>query len=375
MPTARWTADDAMAWARERPWPRGLNFLPSTAVNYLEMWHPETFDPATIARELGWAADLGLNAVRVDLPHLVWEHDRSGLLDRVDRFLAVAADAGLSTVPCLLDDCEFGGAPATYARQPDPVPGVHNSRAVASPGRDRVMDRTTWPSVERYVRDLVGSFGDDDRVLMWDLYNEPGNRMVFDASGFSEHDAELPAHSLALMERCFDTARDSGPSQPLTVGAWSAFAADEAPPFDTPVDRRALELSDVVTFHAYTDRRHMADLLDRLAPLGRPIACTEWMARAVESRIQDQLPLFSSRGVGCFQWGLVRGRSQTHVPWPEPVARAAGATGPTSVWFHDLLHEDGTPYDQAEVDSVRSVVAQHTRPWTVPDEPEERAHA
>jgi hypothetical protein len=342
----RWTEPHANAWWKDRDWVCGFNYLPSSAVNFLEMWMDATFDRATISRELGWAAELGFNAVRVNPHFLVWQHDRDGLIERMDWFLAAASGLGIDTVFVPFDDCEFGGEPAQYGRQPEPLPGVHNSRAVASPGRARVMDPANWPAFEAYTRDLVRSFRDDPRVLFWDLYNEPGNRMIFTEKGFAEYDAALADHSLALMRDCFGWARAEDPVQPLTVGAWrTAPVGSDAPSFDNEIDQTALELSDIVTFHGYCSRDQAKRLIDQLAPLGRPILTTEWMARAVDSRIADQLELYHSRKVGCFNWGLVKGRTQTHLPWPAALVEQHGRTSSDKLWFHDIFWPDGTPYD------------------------------
>ncbi len=360
-PGDRWSAARAQAWAAGRRWICGFNFLPASAVNFLEMWHADTFDAAGIGRELGWASDIGFNALRVNLHYLVWKHDRDGLLARLDRLMDIAAGAGIDTVPCLFDDCGFGGFEPEYGPQPDPVPGVHNSRAVASPGRARVMDPALRPDLERYLRDVVRSFRDDPRVLFWDLYNEPGNRMIFSADGFHAYDADLEPHSLSLMRDAFAWARDEAPPQPLTVAAWTTPLPGSAePPYGTRIDRTALDLSDIVSFHAYWDRAQVARFIDRLADRGRPLVCTEWMARAVDSRIADQLTMFRDRGVGCFQWGFVKGRTQTHLPWPRDLVRAHGGRVDGDTWFHDVLHGDGRPYDPEEIATVRALTGTAT---------------
>ncbi|MBI1415964.1 MAG: 1,4-beta-xylanase [Limimaricola sp.] len=354
----RWTPARARAWAAERPWVCGFNYLPSTAVNFLEMWQAETFDRATILRELGWAAEIGFNALRVNLHTLVWQHDRDGLAERFNWLLDAAARAGLQTVPCLFDDCGFGGDEPAFGPQPEPIPGVHNSRAVASPGRAALSDPDLWPVFEGYVRDIVGRFAADPRILFWDIYNEPGNRMIFHRDGAREHEPDFTPHSLALMRAAFDWAREARPIQPLTVAAWTTPAPGvAAAPYQTEVDREALALSDIVTFHAYWDSAHVAGFIDHLAALERPMFCTEWMARPVGSRIADQLTLFKARGVGAFQWGLVAGRTQTTLPWPAKLVAQHGGAADRSVWFHDLLHADGTPYDPAETALIRRLTS------------------
>ena len=353
----QWSKERATAWADERPWHCGFNFLPSTAVNFLEMWHPDTFDAETIERELGWAADIGLNTVRTNIHFLVWQNDRDRLLERIDEFLGIARRRGMTTVLCLLDDCGFGDIEPVYGPQPDPLHGIHNSRAVASPGRSEVMDRTVWPELQRYVGDVISAFGKDERVLLWDLYNEPGNGLIF-APSFGDVGEELEPHSRELMHRCFEWARAVEPVQPLSVGAWrhSLQRSAEAS-FETAIDQDALHLSDVLNFHAYLPSDRVQRILQSLLPRGRPVFCTEWMARAVASRITDQLELMRRHGVGCYHWGLVRGRTQTHLPWPAELLALIGHRHDGRTWFHDLLEPDGTPHDTNEIEMLRAARA------------------
>lgn len=361
----RWTSARANAWGAARPWVCGFNFLPSSAVNFLEMWHTDTFDRATIERELGWAAEIGFNALRVNLHFLIWQNDRDGLLARLDRFLDIAARLGLDTVPCFFDDCGFGGAEPVYGPQPDPLPGVHNSRAVASPGRLAVMNPSLWPQFEQYVRDLTRQFRADPRILFWDLYNEPGNRMIFAPEGARAHQPDITAQSLALMTDAFAWARAEDPVHPLTVGAWTTPPpGSDDPPYQTTVDQTALALSDIITFHAYGRHPQVVGIIDHLAAQGRPMLCTEWMARPVGSLIGDQLTLFRDRNVGCFQWGMVKGRTQTWLSWPEELVRAHGGTDNGDQWFHDLLEGDGTPFDTTETETVHALTRKPDRDRT-----------
>lgn len=358
----RWTAEQARAWASERQWHCGFNFLPSTAVNFLEMWREETFDPATIERELGWASQIGFNALRTNLHYLDWRHDRDGLIDRVDRFLEIAARRGIDTMLCLFDDCEFSGEPPAWGPQPDPRPNVHNSRAIGSPGRHLVADRAEWPRLQAYVQGVIGRFSRDPRVLIWDLYNEPGNRAIFaDGANQRVHCESLEPASHALMRASFAWAREVAPDQPLTVAPWRVGPiGGEA--FGHPIDREALELSDVVSFHAYCSLPHLQFLVQELEQLGRPIFCTEYMARTVHSRIADQLPLLQDRNIGAFQWGLVKGRTQTHLPWPGIPIDSGAPAGPEEEWFHDILTEEGHPYCPVEVETIRTLVGQAAAP-------------
>lgn len=352
----RWTENEAKDWWQAKPWVCGFNYLPSSAVNFIEMWHGDTFDMPTIERELGWASEVGFNAIRVNLPFLGWQHDRDGLLDRLDRLMGAASRHGIDTVPCLFDDCGFGGEEPVWGPQPDPLPGIHNSRAVASPGRSAVLDKALRPSLEAYVHDIISAYRADPRVLFWDLYNEPGNRMDFDKTEYSQFNAELERHALSLMEASFAVARELAPEAPLSVAAWTTPLPDsDAHPYQTEIDRSALLHSDIITFHAYWNRERVEQFIDYLEVLDRPVICTEWMARQIDSCISDQLALFHDRNVGCFQWGLVKGRTQTWLPWPDDLVLAHGGQIDRSIWFHDLLDEDGQPYDANEIHTIQSL--------------------
>ncbi len=322
----RWSADRTNEWYAMQPWLVGCNFLPGTAVNDVEMWQGETFDETTITRELGWAHDLGFNSVRVFLNYIVWETDAAGLKQRFGRFLAIADRQGIRVLPILFDDCFKPEARA--GRQEEPVPGVHNSQWVQSPGAKRRTDRTTWPKLERYVRDMVGTFAGDQRVLAWEVYNEP-------------------SQSLPLVEAAFRWARRAMPSQPVTATVFGS--AD--------MQHRVLELSDVISFHQYGPLPALKAEVARLHEQRRPLLCTEWMARKAGSRFETHLPYFKEQKIGCWNWGFVAGRTQTFFPW----GSKSGSPEP-ALWFHDILRRDGTPYQEHEAAVIRYLTGRSNTP-------------
>jgi hypothetical protein len=328
-PVGRWPAAKAWSWYNARPWIVGCNFVPSTAVNDVEMWQKESFDPRTIDRELRWAQSAGFNSVRVFLNFVVWKEDGAGLKQRFERFLTLAHSHGICVMPVLLDDCNFAGREAAGGRQPQPVPGVHNSQWVSSPPLKMVADRTAWPQIEKYVTDLVRTYAADKRLVAWDLYNEPGN------SG-------MGARSQPLMEAVFAWARQARPRQPLTTGAWANFR--------DPMQKRMMELSDIVSFHGYDSRPGIEAKLKLCGEPGRPIICTEWLLRQGGNTFQALLPLFHQDKIGCYNWGLVAGRTQTYYHW----GSKPGTLRP-AVWQHDLLRADGTPYDVSEIELLRKL--------------------
>jgi hypothetical protein len=342
---APWPAERARAWDAERGWRVGCNFTPSSAASPLETWRAETFDPATIEREFGWAADLGFTSLRVFLHDLLWQHDREGFLARLDRFLGAAWERGLGTLLVIFDGV-WDPRPH-WGPQREPRPGVHNSRWVQSPGAAILADPARQDALAPYVRGLIERFRDDRRIDGWDLFNEPDNPNL----AYTDH--EIPdkdARSLELLRKAFAWAREAAPSQPLTAGVWRGHWDD--PDALSDMDRFCLEHSDVVTFHHYGDLEALQHRVDALRRYQRPVWCTEWLARTLGSTFDPHLGWMKRAGVGAFCWGLVAGRTQTQLPWDSWVKPYDAEPEP---WFHEILRPDGSPYDPAEVAYVRAV--------------------
>jgi len=320
----------------------GCNFVPSTAGNQLEMWQEATFDPNTIDRELEWAAALGFNTARVFLHDLLWSADGEAFLDRVDHVLSIAGRHDITLMPVLFDGV-WHPEPRLGA-QPDPRPGVHNSIWVQGPGRAVLADPTRWPELRPYLAALLTRFGSDDRVVAWDLFNEPDQRNVI-----SWPRKEMPHKTSAadgLLNTVFDWAQVVDPVQPLTAGVFTGVsgAVERA----SRINRTMLGRSDIISFHSYAPRRRLERTIDHLRRYDRPLVCTEWLARSAGSSV-DLLEVFGERHVGAYCWGLVDGRSQAKFPWTSWI-RPTKSGGP---WFHDLLHPDGSPYDDDEVEVIR----------------------
>ncbi|PWK92426.1 1,4-beta-xylanase [Fulvimonas soli] len=344
---ARWTPAEARAWYARQAWPLGSNYVPANAVNELEMWQADTFDPARIDRELGWAQRLGMNTMRVFLHDLLWQQDAAGFKKRIDQFLAIASRHGIKPILVLFDSC-WDPEPRLGPQHP-PIPGVHNSGWVQSPGV-ALADPGQYPRLERYVKDVVGSFAKDPRILAWDVWNEPDN------PGGGDYDAREPKDKTALVAKLlpqvFAWARSASPTQPLTSGLW--HDADWSDPARlNAVERTQVEQSDVISFHNYGWPEEFAARVEQLRGYGRPLICTEYMARGAGSTIDGVLPLAKKLDVGMVNWGFVEGRTQTTLPWDS--WQRPYTLQPPTLWFHDLLHADGTPYRQREADILRAL--------------------
>jgi hypothetical protein len=342
----RWSAERAMAWERETGWLVGSNYAPQTAINQLDMWQAESWDPRTIDRELGWAQGLGMNTMRVFLHDLAYKQDPQGFLNRVDEFLAIA-DRHKIRPMLVLFDAVWDPFPR-LGPQRQPVPGLHNSGWLQSPGVEILRDSMRHRELEPYVKGVVGRFANDRRIVAWDLFNEPDNRNGGSYGAFEPvNKGEM---ALALLRRTFRWAREMNPTQPLTAAPWKGDYVD--PSQTLPITTFMLENSDVITFHSYDDLPNLQRQVAALQRLGRPVVCTEYMARPRGSTFESILPYFKQQAVDAYNWGFVSGESQTIYPW-DSWQRAYPSEPP--VWFHDIFRPDGTPYRQEEVQLIRSL--------------------
>lgn len=342
----RWSAEKANSWYAGQAWPVGANYAPRTAINQLEMWQADTFDPDTIDQELGWAESIGMNTMRVFLHDLLWKQDAQGFLDRMDRYLSISDRHGIKTLFVFFDSV---WDPHPYAgKQRPPRPFIHNSGWVQSPGREILGNPKKLDELKPYVQGVLRRFKDDPRVFGWDLFNEPDNPNA-DAYG----GIDLPdkgAAALVLLRKVFAWAREVAPSQPLTSGIWGDRQGWKNNP---SYFQFMLANSDIVSFHNYAKPDDMElEIKELKAAFSRPIICTEYMARGNGSTFDPVLGIMKKDKVGALNWGLVDGKTQTAFPWDSWKRRY---TGEPALWHHEIFRADGTPYRASETDYIRSL--------------------
>jgi hypothetical protein len=346
-----WSPGQAAQWYREQPWLVGSNYIPASAGNQLEMWQAETFDPQRIDAELGWAESIGMNTMRVFLHDLLWQRNPESFRQRLDAFLRIADSHHIRPMLVLFDSC-WDPNPRAGA-QPEPRPGVHNSRWVQSPGAAVLDDPAQYSRLESWVKGVVGAFANDQRILAWDLWNEPDN-----TNGGSYRDpADKVARVLALLPRVFVWARSMHPVQPLTSGLWQGDWS--SPVALSPMAKIQLTNSDIVSFHSYDPADQFELRIKSLMRYRRPILCTEYMARPRGSTFESILPVAKKYQVAAINWGFVQGRTQTYLPWDS--WQHPYVDHPPEVWFHDIFYEDGKPYRQQEADFIRAITAKPRR--------------
>lgn len=342
----QWTAQQANDWYKNQPWFVGANYVPYNAINELEMWQAETFDLAQIDKELGWAENLGMNTMRVFLHDLLWQQDAEGFKKRLDQFLAVCEKHKIRPMLVLFDS--VWDPNPRLGKQRDPKPGVHNSGWMQSPGAAALTDEKQYPRLEAYVKGVVSAFANDKRVMSWDVWNEPDN---MNTNNYAE-----PKNKLEIIEKllpkAFEWTRAAKPSQPVTSGVWKINYKEFKEL--TKVEKIQLDLSDIITFHSYDDAESFNRAVVFLTKYGRPMICTEYLARSRNSTFETILPIGKKEKIGMINWGFVVGKTQTNLPWDSWQKPYVNGREP-AVWHHEILNADGTPYKQAEVDVIKKL--------------------
>lgn len=345
----RWTENEANAWYEKQAWPVGVNYVPSNAINQLEMWEADSFDPTTIDRELGWAEAIGMNTTRVFLHNLLWEQDPKGFAQRMDTFLAIAARHHIHTIFVLFDSC-WDPHPK-LGLQHLPIPGIHNSGWVQAPGAEILSDPSQYPRIERYVKGVVGTFANDPRIFAWDIWNEPDNGNV---GSYVKEDLNNKGDILlVLLPQVFAWARTVNPTQPLTSGLWQGDWASLRTM--SPMARIQVEQSDIISFHNYGWPEEFEQRAKQLEQFHRPVICTEYMARGAGSLFDMTLPMAKRHNLGAISWGLVAGKTQTYLPWDS--WDSPYVTRKPVVWFHDIFYPDGKMYRPYEGDLIRKLTS------------------
>ena len=345
---SKWSIEESQNWYSQNNWIVGCNYLPSNAINQLEMFQEETFDVEINKKELSWARQLGFNSVRVYLHDLLWS-DPVGFSERLNILLDICASLEIKPLLVLFDDCH-----RPYPKlgvQPKPVSGVHNSGWKQSPGmaivngiHEEQSNNLEIIRLKKFVTEILNNFKDDQRILMWDIYNEPGQFGIGDKS-------------LTLLELTWKWAYEVRQSQPLTACLDGSVGEGNI--------KLNAENSDIITFHTYEGEK-LQETIDKLKVHKRPLICTEYMAREFGSTFEFSLPIFKENNIGCYNWGLVAGKSQTHFGWStildlqkkkeDGIFLEDGDDIPEpEIWFHDILRKDGTAYNENEVEFIKAI--------------------
>lgn len=328
--SGKMTEQEAWKWYNQYEWLCGVNYIPANAINYTAMWDKTSFSPKVMDKELALMSSLGMNCVRVVMQHAVYADNPRHFKKAFKKFLDICGKYGIHVMPIFFDDCAFGvNTDPQVGKQSEPLKGWYAWAWSPSPGYSMVVDEARHAELEVYVKDILTTFANDSRIMAWDLYNEPTN-------------TNMPERSMPLLRKVFMWARDVKPSQPITSGIWNE---------NKELNEFLKDNSDFITFHCYANLERTQDFMKKVLPEGRPIICTEWMNRPVGSKIKDIMPMLKERNIGSMMWGLVNGKTQTHLPW----GRRPEHGEYKGEWQHDIFHNDLTPYDEKEISIIKEL--------------------
>lgn len=359
---APWPKEKAWEWYNAQPWIRGCNYMPASAANRVDQWQELGSEArfAEVERELALAEKIGFNTLRIVVEHQgfgVWLAEHDGFMARFERMLSIMQKHGLRAIVVLGNDCS---RPKELWKLPKPGVqhydiGYHGGRRVTQHGSNPnavgftpLDDPELRPKFYAMCTELMTKYRDDDRILFWNLWNEPGNN---NRSRLTMKD----------MRELFEIAWKIDPKQPLAADIWTANAGNKGEGYH-PVEKLAGELSDIVSFHLYANYNAQKSTITALrARWGRPMINTEWLARIVGDELRTSYPAFAQERVGAVNWGFVAGKYQTYEPYEPMWKNLFEYRNPNALvtrWYHDLFRPSHHPYDPEEIAIVRHVNAQ-----------------
>ena len=182
--------------------------------------HKNAFNEA--AKEIALAASLGLNSVRLFLPFELWRQEHDSFMANLEEFISLLDFYHMTLMPVLFNDCTVpkrAYKEPVPGPQPEPVEGFfggtsdnsfdEDTQTGITVGYSVTDDSKMEPVIEAYVRELAKKYGQDDRVIIWNIWNELGN------SG-------REAMSLPMAKKVIGWLRDEDVKQPLTIEMWGA---------------------------------------------------------------------------------------------------------------------------------------------------------
>ena len=307
----------AAAAADDFSWLRGANYVPSYARNDVQTWMD--YDPALVDRELGYTEKLKLNCVRVFLQIAVYERDPKRFLDNFESFLSLCAKHRLQMMPVLFDSC--------FGEFPD-LEKYREKDWMACPGQNR-LGPEHWLAMQKFVRDVVGGHKDDQRIVMWDVMNEPT------CTSFYKKPEDMEAIHMFL-KQALGWVKAQQPSQPRTVGLMHSKELN-----------LVQDDMDVLGFHNYRkdlceDIRHVQELGRKL---GKPVILNEVVMRP-QQPFDFAVPILREEKIGWVFWELMFGKTQ--------FTRDANS-------IQGLIYPDGTCRDAREVAAVMNVSVEEAK--------------
>lgn len=343
----QWTMEQANEWYSRLGWLRGCNFIGSDCANRLDMFQSYKADEKlkTAERELALCQKIGFNTVRIWANFDVYYAEPEEYMEIFERYISLCAKYGQKVMVVLTHEEDL---PRGEKFEPKPMGeqnyalGYHQGRAPLTPERKamRAMHYMEYPELyDRYLEMIVRTvrkYARDERIFCWNIYNEPGIAL-----------GDLRAEK--ILRKIFEVVRAEDPIQPLCADIWKSLAGKR---ISSEVEKVALELSDVISFHSYQPFPEIVESLQFLRSFGRPIFQTEWLHRINHNNVAEMYPLLYLTNVANYCWGFVLGKTQTNEPWDvmwRQLDEGEDHGYDFTKWQHDLFRPNLRPYDPREI--------------------------
>ncbi len=258
-------------------WLRGFSVVPSWGARIEQAWWDYT--PARMREEIAPARQVHANCIRLWIDFSAWMADPERIAGNFFDAVDAIDEAGMKTMPCLFNrwhdyNWDYGG-----------VYTEHLYRG--------------WGPMLDYVRALVQPLVRDERILIWDLCNEPQAM---------DEVSDVNLREIAWLKAIADCLRDCGVLQPITVGTMNGANIDIFAP-----------LCDVLCAHPYAhDRKGLEQLVQdyqaKVLHHGKPLLVNECMPGSLNDHVRAEVvreyaELLSKAGFGWMGWALREGKA------------------------------------------------------------------
>nr|WP_139246742.1 twin-arginine translocation signal domain-containing protein [Halogranum amylolyticum] len=307
---------------------RGAIYIPSRAYNIYQMW--QYYEPEIIERDLTYATQVNLNAIRTWVSYEAWQRDPDAHEQALDHFLQAADDRDLSVLLGLFDAV---GSYPTEERLEDTDPA--SATGLSSPPKEVLLNRQLWDGPRRFVRWFMDNYRDDDRLLGIEAMNEPG----------------WMASKTAFAREMFATLVEQKGRVPLTVGSTSLANNAEYEQWGNEILQFHYNfVNNQSTYRTMLQRvNHLREAVET------PVWLTEWQRTrhgrgfAAEPTPSEQTPNYASLaplirdvGIGNFFWSLM-----VKPAWVQPQRKNGVING--------LFHEDGAVWSREDARAIKAM--------------------
>lgn len=349
----KWSKERIWKWYDNRPWIRGCNYMSADCANRIDQWQEYGFEErfATTENEFLLMSKLGYNSIRIIPEFFVWLKEHDGFMERFERYIALANQNGISCMVVLGNDCcppKEEALNRMYLGEQHVDWGYHGGRKISQHSYFdgagySVLDKPEYAAkYYEFVEEIVEKYKNDERIIIWDVFNEPGNSKRY-------------SMSLPHMEKFIQIIRSINPIQPITIGIWSQVTNFEKL---TDIEKYGLENSDIISYHNYASYEDNIYEIKLLKKYERPIFNTEWLNRCGGNSIEELFPLFYLEKIGCYNWGFVAGKYQTYEPhnsiWQSFENNPDDFdTYDFTKWLHDIYRPSHRPYNPKETKLIK----------------------